>query len=164
MDNMLMWLIIFLIIGFIGHYTENKLKRNTNVNYKRKEFLTEKENKFYQKLKPLEEEYKIIPQINLATIIEKESNIKYQNELYRNIDYAIFTKDYKKLLLLIELNDNTHNQPKRKQRDIKVQEICKKASIPILTFHTNYPNEQQYVLKRIKEEIKKNTIILPPSK
>lgn len=69
--------------------------------------MTNAEKDFYQKLKPLEKKYKIIPQVNLGAIIEKKSSIKYRNELFRNIDYGIFTKDFK-LLLLIELNDSSH--------------------------------------------------------
>ena len=94
----------------------------------------------------------MIPQINLSTIINKTSNTKYHTELYRNIDYGIFTNDFQ-LLLLIELNDQTHNQSKRKYRDIKVREICKNANIPIMTFYTNYPNEESYVINRILKEI-----------
>ena len=94
----------------------------------------------------------MIPQINLSTITNKTSNTKYHTELYRNIDYGIFTNDFQ-LLLLIELNDQTHNQSKRKYRDIKVREICKNANIPIMTFYTNYPNEESYVINRILKEI-----------
>lgn len=56
-------------------------------------------------------------------------------------------------MLLIELNDQTHNQTNRKYRDIKVREICKNANIPIMTFYTNYPNEENYVINRILKEI-----------
>ena len=46
---------------------------------------------------------------------------------------------------------------------MKVHEICKNANIPIITFYTNYPNEEQYVLNRIMNEINKNntTIVAP---
>ena len=108
-------------------------------------------------IKVLEPKYKIIPQVNLGTIIEKISSEKFENELFRNIDYGIFTNDFSKVLLLIELNDQTHNQPQRKKRDIKVKEICNKANIPIMTFYTNYPNNQEYVINRILNKIENNT-------
>lgn len=119
--------------------------------------MTNTEKNFYQKLKVLEPKYKIILQVNLGTIIEKISSEKFENELFRNIDYGIFTNDFSKVLLLIELNDQTHNQPQRKKRDIKVKEICNKANIPIMTFYTNYPNNQEYVINRILNKIENNT-------
>ena len=104
--------------------------------------MTAYEYKFYQILKTLEDEYIIVPQLNLASIVKKMNNNKYYNELFRNIDFAIFTKDYKKLLLLIEINDETHNQRKRKDRDLKVKKICNDIGVSIMTFYTKYPNEK----------------------
>ena len=77
----------------------------------------------------------------------------YINELFKNIDFAIFDKDYKNVLLLIEINDSTHNKINRKDRDLKVKKICNDCNIKLITFYTKYPNEKEYVLKRIKEEL-----------
>lgn len=107
---------------------------------------------FYEKIKDLENEYKIVPQVNLATIVKK-INRGYINELFKNIDFAIFDKDYKNVLLLIEINDSTHNKINRKDRDLKVKKICNDCNIKLITFYTKYPNEKEYVLKRIKEEL-----------
>lgn len=165
MGNMITWIIIIVLIGVVGEIIENKLfgknesktpENNKTIIYKQKPFMTVSETSFYQKIKPLEQQYKIVPQVNLATIIEKIADTKYQTELFRNIDYGIFANDFSKILLLIELNDPSHKQAQRKKRDIKVHEICKDANIPIITFYTNYPNEQQYVLNRIITEIQKN--------
>ncbi|HIS86762.1 MAG TPA: DUF2726 domain-containing protein [Candidatus Caccenecus avistercoris] len=60
----------------------------------------------------------------------------------------MFSKEYE-LLLLIELNDASHNQIKRKDRDLKVKKILNDCNIPLLTFYTFYPNEKNYVLNRI---------------
>lgn len=125
--------------------------------YKRKEFMTPSELIFYQTLKALEPEYKVIPQVNLASIIKKV-NKGYINELFKNIDFAIFDNEFKKVLLLIELNDNTHNQIDRKDRDLKVKKICNDANIKLITFYTKYPNEKEYVINRIKGEIEKELI------
>ena len=158
------YIIIFFIIGLIGGVINQTLFENTKIGkvkkqienkeqiYIKKDYLTITEKKFYNKLKKLEPEYVIIPQINLSTIINKTKNAKYHTELYRNVDYGVFTNDFQ-LLLLIELNDQTHNQSKRKYRDIRVYEICKNANIPIITFYTNYPNEESYVINRILKEL-----------
>ena len=120
--------------------------------YEKKEFMSTYELLFYEKIKDLENEYKIVPQVNLATIVKK-INRGYINELFKNIDFAIFDKDYKNVLLLIEINDSTHNKINRKDRDLKVKKICNDCNIKLITFYTKYPNEKEYVLKRIKEEL-----------
>jgi len=121
--------------------------------YRQKNLMTNSELYFYNKLKSLEEHYRIVPQLNLATVVQKINNNKYNTDLFRIIDFAIFTKDYSKLLLLIELNDKTHETNSRKKRDIKVYNICKEANIKLITFYTKYPNEEQYVINRIIKEI-----------
>lgn len=128
--------------------------------YNKKTFyMSQCERNFYQKLMPLKNAgYNIETQINLSTVIQKcykDSGFetKYRNELFRNIDYGIFTADYQ-LLLLIELNDATHSQRERKLRDQRVYEICKKANIKLLTFYTSMPNNSDYVLNRINKAIK----------
>ena len=120
--------------------------------YQKKNFMTNCEYDFYLKLLDLEGEFRVIPQINLATIIKK-TNGGYINELFKNIDFAIFDKDFKNVLLLIELNDSSHGNQDRKIRDMKVKKICEEAGIRLVTFYTSYPNEKEYVINRIKKNI-----------
>lgn len=153
------WIFNFIEFLFPGLKEERKndspsLSEKT---YLKKEFLSSSELLFYHKLLKLEEigDYKIIPQVNLASIITKVSNNRYQSELYRNIDYAVFSKDLTTLLLLIELNDITHEQKSRKIRDMKVKDICNNADIKLITFYTKYDNKEEYVVNRVIEEINK---------
>lgn len=124
--------------------------------YIKKELMTNNEKYFYKIIKELKEILKIEihPQTNLATIIKKEKNNKYVNELFRNIDFAIFSKDYEKLLLLIEIDDSSHKKKSRIERDKKVNKILKEANIKIIRFYTKYENKPEYVKKRIIEELK----------
>lgn len=124
--------------------------------YKRKNrFMTYKERYFYNVLKELEMENNIIiqPQINLTTVINKKPHTKYYNDLYRNIDFGIFSNNYEKLLLLIEINDKSHNLEERKKRDKKVKKIVNQAGINLITFHTKDPNEKKYIKERVIKEI-----------
>lgn len=146
--------IIYKILLFFGIIKEEK-EKHYNPIYKEKYFMTLNEIKFYETIKELKEFYEIVPQINLATIIKRKDKHRYHNELFRNIDFAIFTKDYKKLLLLIELNDESHNKINRKDRDLKVKKICNDTQTNLITFYTKYPNEKEYVINRIKNEIQK---------
>ena len=142
---------IILLIKRLFGLIEDEEKSEIKI-YERKEFMSTYELLFYEKIKDLENEYKIVPQVNLATIVKK-INRGYINELFKNIDFAIFDKDYKNVLLLIEINDSTHNKINRKDRDLKVKKICNDCNIKLITFYTKYPNEKEYVLKRIKEEL-----------
>ena len=122
--------------------------------YQKKYFMTSSEKIFYQKIMSFNKDYVVIPQLNLASINEKK-DAKYRTELFRNVDYAIFSKNFD-ILLLIELNDITHKNKKRYERDQKVKEILKTCNIPLLTFYTSYPNEEQYVIDRINTTLKNN--------
>lgn len=147
--------IILFILKFLGLINDEEETKKEETIYEIKPIMTEYEFKFYNILKELEKDYIVLPQVNLASIIKKINNNRYYTELFRNIDFAIFTKDYKKLLLLIEINDKTHNKSNRKDRDLKVQKICNDINVSLMKFYTNYPNEKEYVINRILRKIKK---------
>lgn len=137
----------------------NKNKYNNYKYYIPKKFMTNYEKYFFNILVELENEYfiRIQPQVNLATIVDiNTSGYKNINELFKNIDFAIFTKDYDNLLLLIEINDKTHNLPKRRKRDKKIKDIASEAGIKLITFYSNYPNNKEYVKNRIIKELNIN--------
>ena len=119
--------------------------------YRKKGLMSESEKDFHQAiLYAAGTEFVVLPQVNLATIIKKEGDFKYQNELYRNIDFGVFDRDYN-IIVLVEINDVSHYDKARKARDAKVHAICKEASIPIITLHTDYGVNQDYINKRIHE-------------
>lgn len=137
-----------------------KINRNKNYfpqqekQYAKKKLLTPTEIKFYNAIKKyLPSEYILLPQINLASIIARTDEHKYQNELYRNLDFAIFDKNYIPIAA-IEINDKTHNEKARKARDFKVKDICESAELPLITFWTDYGINEEYIQKRISEYIK----------
>ncbi len=123
---------------------------------KRNKYMSYYERCFYKIFKEIADKnnLEIQPQINLATIIKKKPNTKYYNDLYRNIDFGLFTKDYEDILLLIEINDRTHNKPERIERDKKVKRIIEEAGIKLIRFHTKDPNEKDYVINKVLESIK----------
>lgn len=133
-------------------FKNNSSSKESNYYFTCKNFLTNSEFSFYKKMLPLQEKgYIIIPQLNLASIIEKH-NSNFRNELFRNIDFAIFDQNFN-LLLLIELNDSSHQRSDRKNRDLKVKKILNDCHIKLLTFYTTYPNETTYVVNRILNAI-----------
>lgn len=133
-------------------YTEYSTSENKQTEYLLKNTLiTQNEKPYFETIKKfIEPQYIIQPQINLASIIDKKSPDKFRNELFRNIDFGIFDQSYKPLVL-IEINDDSHLTPSRKERDQKVQSICKDAGIPIITFWTKYGVNEAYINKRLCE-------------
>ena len=113
---------------------------------------TEKE--FYYAIKKvLPEQFILQPQVNLASIIRKTTAERYQNELFRNIDFCILDSNFKPVAL-IEINDSTHITEKGRQaRDYKVKEICQSANLPLIIFWTSYGINPAYIEKKIKEII-----------
>ena len=149
--------IIRKILMFFGIIKKKEEILKEKTIYKKKNIMTDYEYKFYLILKELEKyNYKVIPQVNLATIVEKVNNKKYYTELFRNIDFVIFNEDLTDVLLLIEVNDATHNTKKRKSRDVKVKSICANAGLNLITFYTKYANEKSYVLNRVLVSITTN--------
>ena len=172
-DIYVVLVVVFLAIIYVALKGNGKKRENGNddndynkadssrakkeIHYHKKEFLTFNEKKFIETLSKLSNhDLLVFPQINLATVIKKESNLRYQSELYRNIDFGIFDNEYN-LQLLIELNDTSHKRGDRYERDLKVRNIVSQAGIKLITFYTNKPNEPQYVISRVLKEIGKDT-------
>jgi hypothetical protein len=136
-----------------------KIRVQPRVEYTpKKSIMTNCEKAYYKAIKEIiGSEYILQPQINLASVIEKTSNERYQNELFRNVDFGVFDHDFR-LIVLIEINDQTHIQMDRKIRDAKVHSICEEAGIPLVTFWTQYGVNVQYMKERLSQYLMINNI------
>lgn len=94
----------------------------------------------------------VFPQINLASFINRTDDARYHNELFRNVDFLITDAEYHPKVI-IEINDQTHMNNDRKERDEKVQKICEEAGIPILKLWTSYGANPDYIKRRIDETL-----------
>ncbi len=109
--------------------------------YERVELLTERENAFYKKLKPIAEKQNLIilSKIRLADLIKVKDDISgYNKSGYfskiksKHIDFALCKKDNLEVVLLIELDDTTHQQTKRKERDDFVDSVLRTTGYKLL--------------------------------
>ncbi|EBP1405335.1 DUF2726 domain-containing protein [Salmonella enterica subsp. enterica serovar Javiana] len=101
--------------------------------YERKNFLTLRERLFFKKLsKQLKPEYCLLSQVRVADIIKPVSRYPFGSKEYLalfrqisqwHVDFAILDKESFEIAMVIELDDKTYQQPKRKKRD----EILNKA-------------------------------------
>lgn len=115
--------------------------------------VTKSENEYLSCIKKmLPEGYLIQPQANLASFIVRTDNARFQNELYRNVDFIVTDLSYRPLFI-IEINDQSHLTNERRERDKKVSHICEEAGIPIIKLWTSYGVNPEYVQKRIAETI-----------
>lgn len=125
----------------------------------KKKTITDNEKYFLDIIrKHFSKQYEIRPQVPLSNIIEKTKTFprEYQNELNRIIDIGIFDKDTTEPLLLIEINDSTHEQKRRKERDDKVKELCQNVELPLIFFWLKYSNTEQYIVEKISKKLTKN--------
>lgn len=117
----------------------------------KKKLISQSEQAFFKTIQQvLPENYNIFPQVNLAAFIVRNDNAKYQNELFRNVDFLITDSSFAPKIV-VEINDQTHYYSERIERDKKVHNILEEAGIPILTLWTNFGINADYIKKRIEE-------------
>ena len=119
----------------------------------RDRLISKTENLFFEAIiSAVPEGFHVFPQINLASFIDRTDNFKYRNELFRNVDFLITDKEYAPKII-IEINDQTHLEHDRRERDEKVSKICEEAGIPIIKLWTSYGVQPDYIQKRISEQL-----------
>lgn len=156
--NMLKYVIIASIIGvllFIVYLIiDYKIKNRKKFAYTyrtKKCLMTNTEFKYYTAIKSVlnGSNYVLLPQIALSAIVERKEPHKYQSELSRVADFVIFSPEFAPLLV-IEINDPTHNLRSRRLRDEKVKFILKSANLPLLTIDTATRFDVQQIAKSMR--------------
>ena len=111
------------------------------------------EQRFYEAiLQAIPVGYYAFPQINLASFIDRTDDARFHNELFRNVDFLITDSNFHPVTI-IEINDQTHLTPERKERDEKVRRICEEAGIPIIKLWTSYGVNVEYIRQKITDTI-----------
>ena len=129
-----------------------KPSKTTLVDHKKKEYLaTENERKLYFSLqKALTETYIIhsqIPLISLVTPIDYRHNSK---SWAKRVDFVI-TDKATKILAVIELDDSTHNQKKRIERDNYVN-YALKGHHPLIRINTEKFYDPKKIARLLESE------------
>ena len=121
---------------------------------RKKRLLTPPEQELYAVLKKINpEKYEVIPQTALTNVIDKKTNTSYRNELFRVCDFCFVDKKTFEPLLLVELNDSSHNRADRAERDEKVAAICEDAGLPLITFWMGDDLSPNGVKRAVKRNI-----------
>lgn len=93
--------------------------------------MTRNERIVYEKIKKcISEKYIIFPQISIRSIIKR--NFKTNNNTqWKIVDFLICEKDSYKPVLVVEVNDKTHEEYERRVRDENVYNILNEMNLPI---------------------------------
>ena len=131
----------FIIKNDKGEWVKNPKKGNeykfydeNKTYFLKTDLLNKYEMQFFNLIRnSLNKKYVIIPQVNLQTIVETDTNTR-NDELFRNIDFIIFHTEKYIPFLAIELNGQQHYTNEYwKERDKSVKSILKDIKLPLLT-------------------------------
>lgn len=118
---------------------EATIKDLEKMPYKKKLLLTKNEWSFYKALKPAADElgYTVLAKIRVADLVEVTSADRSEWQKYFNkinkkhIDFALAKPENLQIVLLIELDDNSHND-NQKQRDEFIEDLYKQTGYKLL--------------------------------
>lgn len=131
---------------------DNKELDLYNLPYERKLLLTRNEYYFYQKLKNIAGtyNYQILAKIRLADLLDvrkglsnKEWNSYFSRIKSKHIDFALVND--MNIVLLIELDDSTHNQRDRKERDLFVNAALSQAGYKVIHTYGDTLEIENYI-------------------
>ena len=118
---------------------EATIKDIEKLPYKKKLLLTKNEWSFYKALKPAADElgYTVLAKIRVADLVEvavsdRSEWQKYFNKINKkHIDFALAKPENLQIVLLIELDDNSHND-EQKKRDEFIEALYKQTGYKLL--------------------------------
>ena len=130
--------------------------RKENFPYRKKYLLTKNELEFYKCLNIIADELNlcVLSKIRLADLIEiyghnnnSEYFIYFGKIKAKHIDFALAKKENLEIILLIELDDFSHNMQDRKSRDEIINEVCKQCNYKILHTQDNILLKEKIISK-----------------
>ncbi len=164
MDYTIIFIIAIVVVLVIANaiidrkQAGNKDKKVNKIpyHYKRRDFLMSRaEHEFFDVLvEAVKAQYYIFPQVHLATILDHKvvgQNWKgaFRHIDEKSVDFVLCDKAYIKPLLAIELDDRTHENDNRKERDGVVESILKEAGLPLLRFENHGHFDKADITQRI---------------
>ena len=149
---MLMLIFAVMLIRAHGIPDESAVQKSYR---KKSAYISPAEREFLYVLRSLVgARYEVCVQAPLVAVVDKVSGGAFRNELFRVVDYLIADAQTCEPLLLVELNDASHNRADRKERDRKVAEICASARIPLVAFTLEQARDAVFVRKTIHKLLK----------
>ncbi|WP_415899100.1 DUF2726 domain-containing protein [Neptuniibacter sp. QD48_11] len=161
------WILIFAVLMFVALIFLKKFAAQSSdssdntLGYRQKKTLfTEAERSFLgvldQCIDP--EQHRVFGKVRVADIVEPnptKNRSEWQKAFNpikaKHFDYVICTADTLKPVYAIELDDKSHNQKKRQQRDQLLDNVCQDSNLPLI----RVPAKRSYKPEEIKVVLSK---------
>lgn len=169
---LLFFLFLFTFLKFlfskkIGNTAKNgrniATKHDTNHDYTanymiRKNLFSPAERSFFGILKQsLSEHYEIFGKVRIADVLLLKKGldgvswrISLSKITSKHFDYVLCDKRTLQIMAVIELDDKSHQRLKSIERDIFVQDICKKSGLPLIRFDV----KSDYHIQSVRDKVK----------
>jgi very-short-patch-repair endonuclease len=163
MEFILIIIVIIVLALFITAQRNKSARQRQSLvspyHYSRKEtIMTSAEIAFYRRLETIAgDRYYIFPQIHLTALASSHATGQYYKSGYqrinrRSVDYVLCDKASMKPVYAIELDDRTHDSPKRQARDTIVDEILREINLPLIRFRNVGQLTDDQIIERFVAE------------
>ena len=154
-------LILILVLKYAYARVSDPSEKSRKIyHYTHKDSLmTNAENEFFNMLtEAVGTRYFVFPQVHLSAILDHKVNgqnwkAAFQSINGKSVDYVISDKTSRKSLVAIEIDDYTHNDEDRRQRDIQVEQMLQEAQVPLLRFTDYKTITRDEIERRINETL-----------
>lgn len=162
-----LWVIVFvlLVLSLLIEYFYAKKEAPLGYQYRCKDsIMTGPEQDFFKVLiEIVDNKYYVFPQVHLDAFLNHK--ITGQDWFYafnhinqKSVDFLICDKINEKPLLVIELDDRSHERPNRIERDREVERIFMSANLPIQRFSYEESSNRELIEYKIFDSIKTRAV------
>lgn len=129
-------IVAFVVVSRVGRF--GRVATKTLYQYRAKPIMTRREQEVFRRLvRIFGQKFYVLPQVYLGAILNHEIkgqnwNGAFQHINRKSVDYALLNQETLELVCTVELDDGTHRQEKRQERDREVERILKQAQIPLV--------------------------------
>ncbi len=154
--------IAFAILKFRGpQESEQYAKEKPIYEYrKRDSVMTAAEQNFFNTLGlAVGEEYRIFAQVRLAALVHHTvpngQNWKgaFSHIAQKSVDFVLADKDTLATVLAIELDDKSHEDEERKERDVEVERILASVGLPLIRIKNQAAYEPEEIVAEIQKTL-----------
>lgn len=161
-------LLFLVVVALIASLTRSKPLPSAELPYEREEYLFSKaERYFYFALcKAVPPGVHIFAKVRLIDLVRVrrgvENTNKYKNSLLqKHVDFILCAPDTFRPLLVVELDDSSHQSARSQERDARKDEILAAAGLPILRVVAKNAYDQQELTRTVHSKLKLTDIRLP---
>lgn len=130
---------------------------------KRRQAMTTTEIDFYNRLCTIvDTRYTIIPQAHLTMIFDQTQYRQNWHKAFfaingKSVDFLIVNHYNFAPILAIEIDDKSHSQPERIERDLIVEEIFREANMPLLRFSYGKLSNNSLITQKVLQLLELHT-------